>query len=38
MRKVQEAIEAGRRPKAADVEKALQALETVIEKIDQRGE
>jgi hypothetical protein len=38
MRKVQEAIEAGRRPKAADVEKALQALETVIEEIDQRGE
>lgn len=38
MRNVQEAIEAGRRPKAADVEKALQALETVIEEIDQRGE
>lgn len=38
MRKVQESIEAGRRPKAADVEKALQALETVIEEIDQRGE
>ena len=37
MRNVQEAIEAGRWPKAADVEKALQALQTVIEEIDQRG-
>jgi hypothetical protein len=37
VRDVQEAIEAGRWPKADDVERALQALETVIEEIDQRG-
>lgn len=37
MRDVQEAIEAGRRPSAADIERALQALQAAIGEIDQRG-